>query len=530
MMRPSIDPRRLSAIDASFLQLESARAHMHVGWSAICSPAGNDERPTIEALRARAARRMAWMPRARQRVLFGPLGIGDPCWVDDGQFDLSAHVVALSDPDDAVSLIRFGHLRDALLSQPLDRTRPLWQVALIPRLEDGRSALLGRVHHAMADGSAALLVAELVLDSNRDEPQAPSARWRAEPAPSTAVRSLEPLLQSAERAAGAAGQLTRAVLRPRSSARSAVGAARQIRRALAEDLLPRAPDWQPGIELGPRRTLVDYRAGLFELQAARGHHGATLNDVGLAIVAGALRALALQRHDPVQPLKAMIPVDMRRDDQRGAMGNHVSMTAVWLPLQLSSPAARLELVRAQTERFKLDERPTGTQALLAAAGLLPFAMRGVLIRAASSRRFNLTVSNVRGPRDPLSVLGARIDEIYPVVPISAQNTLSIGMLSYDEHMHFGVFADPEALPDATRLPDLLAGELRALQPLEATRSLPKAKASANNEDQTMAGMTAVPDASQRDRIELIASDQNERNSRAGAPQAAQPAPALRGDR
>jgi WS/DGAT/MGAT family acyltransferase len=239
---------------------------------------------------------------------------------------------------------------------------------------------------------------------------------------------------------------------------------------MADDLLPRAPDSQLNVRLGSRRILMGYKAALADLQASRGDRGATLNDVGLAVVTGALRRLALQDGQPVGPLKAMVPVDMRRRDERGAMGNHVSMVAVWLPLQLPSPAARLELVRSQTERFKRAGRPTGTQALLTATGLLPFAIRGVLIRAASSRAFNLTISNVRGPGAALSVLGAQIDEIYPVVPIAEQNTLSIGMLSYQDHMYFGGFADPEALPDATGLPDLLAAEVRALQPLRLIRA------------------------------------------------------------
>ena len=458
---------------------------MHVGWSAICSPLGEGERPTIEALRARAASRMAWVPRARQRCLFAPLGMGEPLWIDDRQFDIAAHVVALSDPDESVGPVRFAQLRDALLSEPLDRSRPLWQIALVPRLEDGRVAIVGRVHHSMADGTAALLVAALVLDGDTDDAPSPSAVWRPDPEPSIALRALDPLLHSAERATRATQGLARAAVRPRSSARGAINAAGRIGRAMAEDLLPRAPNTQLNVRLGPRRILIGHRSALAELQASRSDRGATLNDVGLAVVAGALRGLALLQGDPVKPLKAMIPVDMRRGDERGDLGNHISMAAVWLPLQLPSPAARLELVRSQTERFKREERPTGTQALLTAAGLLPFTTRGVLIRALSSRAFNLTVSNVRGPCHALSVLGAHIDEIYPVVPIPEQNTLSIGMLSYHDHMHFGVFADPEALPDATRLPDLLAGEVQALQPPGPTRAPPKAESRAGHRDHSL---------------------------------------------
>lgn len=463
--------QRLSPVDASFLQLESPQAHMHVGWSAICSPPDDGERPTIEALRARAASRMQWVPRCRQRLLFAPLGLSEPRWVDDTQFDLAAHVVALSDADEPVSWPRFAQLRDGLLSQPLDQAHPLWQIAFIPRLEDGRLAVVGRVHHAMADGTAALVIASLVLDVDGEGPPAPSEPWDAEPAPSTAQRALHPLVHGAGWATRAASDLARAAVRPRASARNAIRDAGRIGRALAEDLLPRGPESQLNLPLGSRRTLVGYRAALTDLRAVTAGRAATRNDAGLAVVAGALRTMALERGEPTEPLKAMIPVDMRGRHEQGALGNHVSIASVWLPLQLASPAARLERVRDQTETFKRAGRPGGTKALLSALGLLPGALRGVALRAgAASRAFNLTVSNVRGPRDALSMLGARLDEIYPVIPIAEQHTLSIGMLSYRDHLHFGVHADPDALPHVTRLPHLLAQEVHALQPVSASRS------------------------------------------------------------
>jgi diacylglycerol O-acyltransferase len=455
---------RLSGIDASFLALESPQAHMHVGWSAICSPPPGEERPTIEALRARAASRMASVPRCRQRLLFAPLGLGDPRWVDDARFRLAAHVVALSDPDDAVDPARFEQLRGALLSEPLDRGRPLWQIAFIPRLHDGRMAVLGRVHHAMADGSAALLVATLVLDADGDSADGSPPAWSAEPGPGATSRALDPLLHGTTRTARVARDVARAALRPRSTARSTIRDAGRIGRALAEDLLPRGPDSRLNARLGPRRTLVGHRASLADLRSVTTGRAATLDDACLAVVAGALRALALERGEPAEPLKAIIPVDVRRRHERGALGNHVSLVAIWLPLQLASPAARLECVRGQTVRRKQADREAGSLALLSATELLPGALRGALLRAgASSRAFNLTVSSVRGPGGVLSVLGARMDEIYPAIPIADQHTLSIGMLRYRDHLHFGVYADPDALPEVARLPLLLAREVRALR-------------------------------------------------------------------
>lgn len=466
----SSDCQRLSPIDASFLQLESPCAHMHVGWSAILSPAENGPRPTIEAMRERIAGRLTLMPRCRQRLLLAPLGLTEPRWVDDPRFDLRLHVIELSDPDEAISLERFAELRDALLSVPLDRSRPLWQLALAPRLADGRLGFVGRVHHAMADGAAALQVAALLLDTGADEPPA-AEHWQAEPAPSSAQRALDPILHGAELTTRAVVDAARAVTHPRTTARSALRDAKRVASVLAQDLLPLAPESALNGTLGPRRTLVGYKAALSDLRAVSRSHAGTLNDVGLAVVSGALRTLALEHGRTPTPLKAMIPVDVRRAHEHGGLGNHVSMTAVWLPLESSSAEARLEHIRAQTRSFKHSARPEGTRTLLSGVSLLPSVLRGMLVRSGACRRsFNLTVSSIPGPRDALFMLGARLEEIYPVVPIGEEQALAIGMLSYRRHLHFGLYADPDALPDAVHLPDLLADEVRTLRPAHTSRS------------------------------------------------------------
>jgi WS/DGAT/MGAT family acyltransferase len=235
--------------------------------------------------------------------------------------------------------------------------------------------------------------------------------------------------------------------------------AQRVAGALAEDLLPRAPKSQLNVAPGPRRTLIGHREPLEELRRVS---PGTLNDVALAVVSGALRALALECGRPAQPLKALVPVDVRQPHERGALGNHVSLAAVWLPLNLSSPDARLAAVRAATERFKRANRPAGTSTVLAGLGLLPSGLRGAMLRAVSPGAFNLAVSIIPGSRKPLYMLGARLDEIYPVVPIVADQALAIGMLRYHGHLHFGLHANPDALPQVTRLPELLAQETRAL--------------------------------------------------------------------
>jgi WS/DGAT/MGAT family acyltransferase len=451
---------RLSPIDASFLSLESSRAHMNVGWSGLGPLTEGAERPTIDALRERVESRMRDLPRCRQRLQFHPLGLGEPHWVDDPAFEIDAHVIPLSGPDEPLSLQRFEELRDELLSAPLDRSRPLWQIALAPLLEDGRVAIVGRVHHAMADGTAAIQVASLALDLGGEELPTPKQPSQAEPPSRTALRAVDPLLHGAEVAAQAVGDAARAALRPRESARGVLRDAQRVVDALTEDLLPRAPESQLNNDLGPRRTLVSHRESLEDLH---GVPSGTLNDVGLAIVAGALRALALERGQPAHPLKALVPVDTRGRRERGTLGNHVSLAAVWLPLHLATADARLAHVGAATDRFKRAGRPAGARSVFAGISLVPSGLRGVVLRAASAGSFNLTVSSIPGPRKPLHLLGARLDEIYPVVPVAPDGALSVGMFRYNRHLCFGIHADPDAFPEVTWLPDLIGDEVRALR-------------------------------------------------------------------
>lgn len=455
---------RLSPVDASFLQLESSHAHMHVAWSAFFMPPEDGAAPGIEAIRERVTARLSWVPRCRQRLLSGPLGLGGPRWVDDEHFDVAAHVVALGDPGRAMSVERFGELRDMLLSTPLDRDRPLWQLAFVPRLADGRFGVVGRVHHAMADGAAALQIALLTLDVDDDGAAgAAPARWQPAAPPSTLERALDPFVHGAEVCSSAARDVAHAVAHPRATASGALRDAGRLVHALSQDLLPHAPASELNRPLGPRRTLVQHRVALDAVrEVSRGVPG-TRNDVGLAAIAGALRTLAIERGRPPEPLKAMVPVNLRRAHDAATLGNRVSVTSVWLPLDLRSPAARLERVRRQTERFKGSARPQGAQTLIAGFGLLPSALRAPVLRAAQPGRFNLTISSVPGPPSALFMHGMRLDELYPVIPIADGQTLSIGMLPYEGHLYFGLYADPDGLPEATRLAALIDDELRALR-------------------------------------------------------------------
>ena len=457
--------RRLSALDGSFLRLDTPQSPMHVGWSAVfAAPDGDRPRPTIEALRERAAGRVHEVPWCRWRLDGSPFGLTEPRWIDDARFDLSAHLVQLTAPDDRVSLASFEALRSSVLSTPLDRSRPLWQIFLVPQLEDGRIGMVGKIHHALVDGIAALQIVRLVVDPEPDVESQPPVSFR----PQGRGGPIGWALDAAQRAVG--DGVVRRARRSRCgrapAQRGAVAAARSaklIATAIAEDVLPPAPQSQLNGRIGARRALVGYHAPRDLLRAARGG-GGTLNDVGLTAVAGALRTLALRDGEPpTEPLKTMVPVSMRRHGEDGA-GNQIAMVYMPLPVHLGTCGERLDFVREQTARLKHTDRPEATQAFVeTAGGLVPPALRTPVVRAlATSRQFNLTVSQSPAPRGSLFLLGCELDEVYSVVPIAQGHGLAIGMVRYRQELFFGCYADPDMLPEVHELPALLEGELQAL--------------------------------------------------------------------
>jgi hypothetical protein len=228
-------------------------------------------------------------------------------------------------------------------------------------------------------------------------------------------------------------------------------------------LLRPAPASYLNVPIGPKRTLVGHRVKFDHVAEIRAATGTTVNDVCLAAVAGALRETALARGETPRALKAMVPVNVRADDERHDLGNRISMVFLDLPVGLSSPGARLEAVRRAGAEFKQSGRADGTGTVFGALGMLPTPLRTGAARMVGSKRvYNLTVSNIPGPRFPLYVLGARLREAYPVVPLAEDHALSIGIFGYQDHLHFGLYADPDALTDVAAMPAALSAAMLAL--------------------------------------------------------------------
>jgi diacylglycerol O-acyltransferase / wax synthase len=448
---------RLSPLDASFLRVESPTAHMHVGWLSHLELPPGEQAFDVDRLARTLASRLHLTPRFRQIVTPTPLGLGEPTWTDDPRFDLRRHIYV------AASGSHAARLADDFLSRPLPRDRPLWSLLVVPRTEPGRAALIGKVHHAMVDGVAAVELGILLFDVEPDPPAQDAPAWRPQAARGAIPRAWEALGASAQGNLRAAGSVARRVTAARDAVRAAESGGRAAL-SLAGDVLHPAPPSSLNPPIGPRRALRTQRLPMADLEALKQAHGVKLNDVVLTVAAGALRQLAMMRGEEPDDLRVMVPVSTRVDGEEG--GNRITFCFVRLPTSVADPLARLRQTRATTVDMKGDV--AGSDLLLRSLGHLPAPLKTATAKlAASPRLYNLTISNVPGPRMPLYAAGARVESVFPVIPLSDGHALSFGALSYDGGMHFTAYADPAALPEVDALPSLLSSALLDL--VEASR-------------------------------------------------------------
>ena len=439
---------RLSALDASFLEVESPTAHMHIGWAAAFDPPEGRPRPGYEEFCRQIEARLARAPRYRQRLQSVPLGVHEPLWVDDEHFECSRHVQLAPAAD-------LGRLADEVMSVPLDRDRPLWEMWLAPELSDGRIGLVGKAHHCLVDGVGAVQLASLLLDPTPEPQPGDSDDWRPRPGPGALTRlagGVRDLVRDELQLATMPARVVRSPQRVGSAAGQAVRAAA----ALASSLRPAPPDTVLNRPTSPLRHLALLDRPLDDLRAIRRHFQTTLNDVVLAVCAGGMRRFLERRGQPPHRLKTMVPVNLRSDGDGLGVGNRISFIFVDLPCDQPDPVVQLYEVHRATSQRKRAGQPEGADAVLRGLSLTPRPLQQVASRlAASDRAFNLTISNIPGPSEPLYMLGCRLHSAYPVVPLADHHALSIGMHTTGGGAFFGLYADREALPDA----DLLAGDI-----------------------------------------------------------------------
>ena len=445
-------PNRLSALDASFLDVETASAHMHVGWAAAYDPPDEGPAPSFEQLRDHIARRLHRAPRYRQRLAGVPLGVARPVWVDDDHFDITHHVR----PAVPTSL---SELAGSVLSTPLSRERPLWELWIADRLDDGRVGVVGKAHHCMVDGIAAVELATVLLDPEPEPPGDPPDDWAPAQEPGQLRRLVDALVDTGRDQLALAGSVAGLLGSPRKLA----SGAQRTAGALVNSLTPASPlDFLNG-PISPYRALATLARPMDELRSIRRAAGCTVNDVVLAASTGGVRR-HLERHgERPARFKAMVPVNVRDEGAPEEFGNRISFIFVELPCNESGAEQRLRQVTRATERAKTSEEPAGATTVLDLAAAAPSVVQRVLSRlVASPRTFNVVVSNIPGPQQPMWMLGCRLREAYPIVPLADRHALSIGFTSVDGGAFFGIYADRDAGPDAELLARDIGDELDEL--------------------------------------------------------------------
>ena len=449
-------PVRMSAVDASFLFMETPSTPMHAGGVAIFQPppGGFDHERLVRLIR----QRLPFVPRYRQRVRDVPFGVARPVWVDDERFDVTYHVrrSALPRPGSREQL---NELVARLMSRPLDRSRPLWEMYLVEGLADGSFAIVSKSHQALVDGLSAVDIAQVMLDPTEEAVAVPADSWRPRPEPTDVELLSHAFTELTTRPAAAIDAVSGAVADV-SKAAAHVGerAVGMLSAALA---VARPPVSSPlNVPIGEQRRFATVDLSLADLKAVRTSLGGTINDTILAVIAGALRSWLQARGVPVRQgdlLKAMLPISVAvpAASSGHAGGNRVSATLVELPVGEPDSAVRLQQISYQLAQLEEGSQFVGADAIVNIAGFGPPTLHALGARVGStmtSRVYNLVITNVPGPQRPLFAAGSRMLAAYPCVPLTRNQALSIGLISYDGGVYLGLYADRDALPDL----DLLA--------------------------------------------------------------------------
>lgn len=444
---PSVGYERLSALDASFLHMESPRQPMHVGSLAIFEGApffDASGRFRLEDVRARVAARLHLVPRFRRRLMAVPFGQGRPVWVDDDRFDIAYHVrlTALPRPGDETQL---KALVGRLQSHMLDRSRPLWELWFVEGLEANRVALVQKTHHALIDGISGVDVATVLLDTDPDAPAGDPPPWQPEPPPSPAELLARTLVERATQPAEIVRSVRAATRVPARILQRLVVTGRA-----AGELTRFATPLPFTTRVGPHRRVELVRLPLAEARAIRRASGATVNDVILATVAGGLRRYLQHRGVAVDDVRvrALVPVSVRAPSERLALGNRVAAMVADLPVAEAEPRARLLAVRDQLARLKDSGEALGAETIVSLADFAPPTLVALAARLVPHQRWvNTVVTNVPGPQFPLWFMGARLLEAFPYVSVVDNLALIVAVLSYDGQLGVALCADAGAVPD-----------------------------------------------------------------------------------
>jgi diacylglycerol O-acyltransferase / wax synthase len=436
---------RLSSVDVSFLTNESASSHMHVGGILIFE----GPPPSYDDLIDHVRGRLHLVPRFRQKLAHPPAQTGRPFWVDDSNFNLEYHVrhSALPAPGSEEQL---RNMAARVFSQQLDRTKPLWELWLVQGLTRNRFAVITKTHHALVDGVSGVDIATVLFDATPvPEPAEPDHEWIPDREPSSATlaaKGLEGLLATPVRLAR---RLEQAIQHPEATVRQvaeAVEGVGEIGWAFANP----APTVPLNADIGSHRRFTWVRSDLGQMKRIKNELGGTVNDVVLAVVAGAIRDWLHARgiRSEGLELRAQVPVSIRAEGERGQLGNRLAVMRAPLPVYIADPVRRLQTVTRAMQGLKQSKQALGAEVI---TRFNDFAPPTLLAQAArinfSTRLFNLVVTNVPGPQMPLYVLGRELQDIFPVGFLPPHQALFVAIMSYNGGVNFGLLADYDSMDD-----------------------------------------------------------------------------------
>jgi diacylglycerol O-acyltransferase / wax synthase len=459
---------RLTALDATFLEVEDANAHMHVGAVSLFDAApliAADGTIDMDRIRRMVEVSLHRVPRYQQRLAWIPV-FGYPVWIDDARFNLNYHLrhVSLPKPGDERLLKR---LTGRIMSQQLDRGKPLWELWIVDGVEGNRVAMITKAHHCMIDGvgsaelSGSLIRASAELERRLDDPP----RWIPRPAPTPSELLLGEMARRAAEPFGVLRAAREALADPRGALRAVGDAVLGIGEALAAGMQPASPT-PLNIDIGPHRRFDWLDMQLDAIRDVRTRLGGTVNDVVLATVSGALGRFLRGRGLRVEDLdfRAMIPVNIRTEEKRESLGNQIAMMVAHLPLAERDPRRRLQRVIESTRELKRSRQALGVKTLEEVSDWTLTTLFSAFARLSTATRpYNIVVTNVPGPQFPTYFLGAEMRSVYPLVPLNRNQALGIALFSYNGGLYWGFNSDWDAVPDLHELVDAVGHEFEQLR-------------------------------------------------------------------
>jgi WS/DGAT/MGAT family acyltransferase len=449
----------LSAVDASFLHQEGANTHMHIGGIALLE----GPPPAYVDLLAHIRSRLHLVPRYRQKLAAAPFGLGRWRWIDDPTFNLEYHVrhTALPAPGTEDKL---HTLAARVFGQRLDRTKPLWELWLVEGLDDDRWAIVSKTHHCLVDGVSGVDLMTMLFDLTPEVRDVGTESWHPRPEPTPAQLTATSLNGTVRRLAELPFRAAAEAAQPGTALERAREAVEGLGEVAWAGLNP-PPDTPLNVRVGPHRRFAVLPARLEDFKAVKDAFGGTVNDVVLAVVAGALREWMHSRglRTDGMELRACVPVSVRTDDEKGAFGNTLVQILCPLPIYVPDPIDRLRFVSEQMQGIKDSKQALGAEVIARAEEFAPPTILAQATRMNFSTRFyNLLVTNVPGPQVPVYALGCRLERVFPVPFLAGDRSLAIAVMSYDGGMNFGMLADYDALPDVDVVVDGLEQALTEL--------------------------------------------------------------------